>query len=582
MKHDIRTFISYIQLIKGLSKNYFILVILSALVQTAQPFVNIIMLRFIIDELTVYKVASQLIMYISIMVVGNLVLGLLDRLMARSLELKNHLLMADIELQLGKKIMDVYFKYLEDAKVLNLREQVMFFINNKMTIVGLLNRFIQSVVGLIGFLIIVVTMNVYILLLVVAVVIVNSYIYKRMKNREFEHEQNQVLFNRKWSYYIGLAINFFTAKDIRLYNISPFIMNKTKKYHEDAITANDKITHYKGKSYGISSLAIQIQNAAIVAYAAYRVFKQNITIGQFTMYISSANLLSNHLTELTRSVIEFRQMCKHINNFISFTQIPEPNKDGNRILSDDLQLEFKNVSFSYNDDSTLVLNNVSISLKMGEKLAIVGPNGAGKTTFIKLLCRLYKPQTGEILLGGKNIQTYDYEEYMKLLSVVFQDYKLLPFSIRENLDNEGRKSDDAMEEVLKQVGLFGKIKEIPKRLNTSIYKTLDSSGIELSGGQYQKLVIARNILKDAPILILDEPTSSLDPYAEAEIYQHFNVLAKGRTTIYISHRMSSCTFCDKVAVFDKGEIVEYGTHQELLSKKKVYAGMWQAQATYYN
>ncbi|OMF90091.1 ABC transporter ATP-binding protein [Paenibacillus sp. FSL R7-0337] len=582
MKHDVRTFISYIQLIKGLSKNYFILVILSALVQTAQPFVNIIMLRFIIDELTVYKVASQLIMYISIMVIGNLVIGLLDRLMARSLELKNHLLMADIELQLGKKIMDVHFKYLEDAKVLNLREQVMFFINNKMTIVGLLNRFIQSVVGLIGFLIIVVTMNVYILLLVVAVVIFNSYIYKKMKNREFEHEQNQVLFNRKWSYYIGLAINFFTAKDIRLYNISPFIMNKTKKYHEDAITANDKITHYKGKSYGISSLAIQIQNAAIVAYAAYRVFKQNITIGQFTMYISSANLLSNHLTELTRSVIEFRQMCKHIDNFITFNRIPEPDKDGNRIFPNDLKLEFKNVSFSYNDDSSLVLKNVSIILQMGEKLAIVGPNGAGKTTFIKLLCRLYKPQAGEILLGGKNIQTYSYEEYMKLLSVVFQDYKLLPFSIRENLDNEGRKSDDAMEEVLKQVGLFEKIKEIPKRLNTSIYKTLDSSGIELSGGQYQKLVIARNILKDAPILILDEPTSSLDPYAEAEIYQHFNVLAKGRTTIYISHRMSSCTFCDKVAVFDQGEIVEYGTHQELLSKKKVYAGMWHAQATYYN
>ncbi|ETT48453.1 ABC transporter ATP-binding protein [Paenibacillus sp. FSL P4-0338] len=582
MKHDIRTFISYIQLIKGLSKNYFILVILSALVQTAQPFVNIIMLRFIIDELTVYKVASQLIMYISIMVIGNLVIGLLDRLMARSLELKNHLLMADIELQLGKKIMDVHFKYLEDAKVLNLREQVMFFINNKMTIVGLLNRFIQSVVGLIGFLIIVVTMNVYILLLVVAVVIFNSYIYKKMKNREFEHEQNQVLFNRKWSYYIGLAINFFTAKDIRLYNISPFIMNKTKKYHEDAITANDKITHYKGKSYGISSLAIQIQNAAIVAYAAYRVFKQNITIGQFTMYISSANLLSNHLTELTRSVIEFRQMCKHIDNFITFNRVPEPDKDGNRIFPNDLKLEFKNVSFSYNDDSSLVLKNVSIILQMGEKLAIVGPNGAGKTTFIKLLCRLYKPQAGEILLGGKNIQTYDYEEYMKLLSVVFQDYKLLPFSIRENLDNESQRSEDGMEEVLKQVGLFEKIQEIPKRLNTSIYKTLDSSGIELSGGQYQKLVIARNILKDAPILILDEPTSSLDPYAEAEIYQHFNVLAKGRTTIYISHRMSSCTFCDKVAVFDQGEIVEYGTHQELLNKKKVYAGMWHAQATYYN
>ncbi len=240
------------------------------------------------------------------------------------------------------------------------------------------------------------------------------------------------------------------------------------------------------------------------------------------------------------------------------------------------------MSFSYPNTGVKVLDNVSITLHSGEKLSVVGLNGAGKTTFIKLLCRLYDTDSGEILLDGVNIKSYDYDDYMKLFAVVFQDFRLLAFSVDENVLLGKEEPPEVVDSLLEKVGLDEKVKSLPNGRDTMMFKMFDKEGVELSGGEQQKLAIARALYKDAPVVILDEPTAALDPVAEYEIYKQFDELVGGKTAVYISHRLSSCKFCDHIAVFYEGTIKEFGTHDELLRRQDgLYAEMFKAQAQYY-
>ena len=229
------------------------------------------------------------------------------------------------------------------------------------------------------------------------------------------------------------------------------------------------------------------------------------------------------------------------------------------------------------------MKNVSITIPSGQHLAVVGLNGAGKTTFIKLLCRLYDVSDGEILIDGINIKEYSDQEYRKLFAVVFQDFKLFRFSLRENISFDTQTADSEIEPLLKESGLYDDVQKMPHKADTMMWKGFDKKGIELSGGQQQKLALARALYKNAPVVILDEPTAALDPIAEAEVYDQFNKsLAGGKTAIYISHRLSSCKFCDKIAVFDEGELKEYGSHKELMENKGgVYHKMFTTQAEQY-
>jgi len=284
--------------------------------------------------------------------------------------------------------------------------------------------------------------------------------------------------------------------------------------------------------------------------------------------------------------IEISQHCNHLQLYRDFEDMVSQKTHGNKSICgmENHEIEFKNVSFKYPRSNDYTLKNISIKIHAGERLSVVGRNGAGKTTFIKLLTRLYEPTEGEILLDGININEFDYEEYIKLLSVVFQDFKLLAFTLKENiaLNESAYTSEEELITVLKEAGLEEDFKKLPKGILTSIYKRFDKDGIEFSGGQAQKIAIARAIFKNAPIIILDEPTAALDPISEYEIYKRFNELVGNKTAVYISHRLSSCRFCDKIAVFHDGELIQYGSHEELiLEANSHYAQMYNAQAKYY-
>lgn len=245
-------------------------------------------------------------------------------------------------------------------------------------------------------------------------------------------------------------------------------------------------------------------------------------------------------------------------------------------------IEFKNVSFKYPNTEKFVLKDVSIKIESGTRLSIVGYNGAGKTTFIKLLCRLYKPTSGVIYLNGVDISTIDFDKYRDILAVIFQDYQLFSFSIKENIDLDSEYDESRVNEAIEKSGLKEKIESLSKGLNTSIGREFDEEGIEFSGGECQKLAIARAIYKDAPLIILDEPASALDPIAEYDVYKRFSELAAGKCAVYISHRLSSTRFTDKIAVFSDGEICEYGSHNELMQiEGGVYRNMFDMQAQYY-
>lgn len=290
-------------------------------------------------------------------------------------------------------------------------------------------------------------------------------------------------------------------------------------------------------------------------------------------------------------VFNYQDMCKranYANEFVNFMDYPASMPKGRRKVKDGMHVfEFRNLSFSYPGSEVVVLKNVNLTIGEGEHLSVVGLNGAGKTTLIKLLCRLYDPTEGEILMDGINIKEYDYQEYMKVFAPVFQDFKLFAFEIRENLllkDHTDMNDADEIlvRETLQKIDMAEKVNSFKNGARTVLFKQFDSEGIEPSGGEQQKLAIARALIKDAPAVILDEPTAALDPIAEYEIYKHFEELVQGKTAIYISHRLSSCQFCDRIAVFSEGNVKEYGTHEELVGLKDgIYAKMFEAQAQYY-
>ncbi|MNI40906.1 putative multidrug export ATP-binding/permease protein [compost metagenome] len=317
----------------------------------------------------------------------------------------------------------------------------------------------------------------------------------------------------------------------------------------------------------------------------FKVINLSISIGAFTMYVSAIYKLSQNISTLIGYIIDLNQSLIYTNSYVEFINLPNKKSRNNNKTphSDQYEIKFDNVSFKYPNDEKYTLKNINMIIRHGQRLSIVGANGAGKTTLIKLITRMYEPTEGGIFLNGTNIKDYDYEEYLTLFSVVFQDFRFLATSIKANV-TIGRENDKNVEifNVLDKTGILEKVRKMPYELETSLYKLFDSEGIELSGGELQKLAIARALYKNGPIVILDEPTAALDPISEYEIYTRFNDLTENKTTIYISHRLSSCRICDLIAVFKDGHLVELGDHDELMKNQfGDYKKMFDSQAEYY-
>ena len=309
-------------------------------------------------------------------------------------------------------------------------------------------------------------------------------------------------------------------------------------------------------------------------------------IGSVTQYVGAVTNLCSGVSELFRAIGDLPNNANYLYAIREFMEIPNDMYQGSLPTEkrDDreYEVEFRDVSFKYPGSDLWALRHVNMKFKVGSRLAVVGMNGSGKTTFIKLLCRLYDPTEGQILLNGIDIRKYQYDDYMNIFSVVFQDFQLVALPLGQNVAASSEYDRVRSEECLRMAGFGDRLNAMPKGLDTYLYKELDKDGISISGGEAQKIAIARALYKDAPFIILDEPTAALDPIAEAEIYEKFDEIAGDKTAIYISHRLSSCKFCDEIAVFHEGSVIQQGTHADLVANTTgKYHELWNAQAQYY-
>lgn len=308
-------------------------------------------------------------------------------------------------------------------------------------------------------------------------------------------------------------------------------------------------------------------------------------VGSVTQYVGALAGLAQGITGLLELVGELRANAEYLKPTFDFLDIPNKMYQGSltteKRADRKYEIQFRDVSFRYPGTETWALRHVSIKFRVGQRLAVVGENGSGKTTFIKLLCRLYDPTEGEILLNGIDIRKYRYDNYLALFSVVFQDFRLLAQPLGQNVAAAEEYDRARAEECLKKAGFGPRLAKLPKGLDTCLYREFEDDGVEVSGGEAQKIALARVLYQDAPFIVLDEPTAALDPEAEAEVYTRFNDIVENKTAIYISHRLSSCQFCDEIAVFDQGQVVQQGTHVQLAESPGKYHALWEAQAQYY-
>lgn len=406
------------------------------------------------------------------------------------------------------------------------------------------------------------------------------------KNMEIEQSSFAELskFNRIFSYVFWQLADFRFGKDIRLYDSAKLMNGKAEYYSGKMLGVWKAESRGERRNEWGMDITNSLRDGISYFYIGYMAITGAITIGDFSMCIGAAGTLYFSLNGIIGGLQGIVNKCNYAYRYIEFMNYPAALSKGTRKVTGDSHIiEFRNVSFKYPRSDKWVLRNINITIKQGEHLSVVGLNGAGKTTFIKLLCRLYDVTEGEIFIDGVNIKEYSDEEYRKLFAVVFQDFSLFAFSLRENIAfSDDTKNDPAIHEVIDKCGLSGDVGKLPDGLDTMIFKSFDENGTELSGGQKQKAAIARALYKNSPVVILDEPTAALDPVAEYDIYRQFDTLVGGKTAVYISHRLSSCKFCDRIAVFADSTIKEYGTHDELADKPDgIYAEMFAAQAQYY-
>ena len=379
--------------------------------------------------------------------------------------------------------------------------------------------------------------------------------------------------------------NYRNGKEIRLYGEQQLIEKKFLTAHETVV---DKIlqTFFKTSEYTfIMNLCDLLSKLVLYGFAIYRAVNGSMSAGDviiFVMCFIRIQYAFESISDNFGSLLTKSQMWKQLYDFLDIPDekyqgtIPTEKRDDN-----EYEFEFKHVWFKYPDSEEYTLKDINLKWRIGEKMALVGKNGCGKSTLVKLLCRLYDPTEGEITLNGIDIRKYKYEEYMELFSVVFQDSKLFSFSLAENVAADTEYDAERVTDCVIRAGLGERLDTMENGIETCLYKDFDENGVEISGGEAQKLCLARAIYKGSPFIVLDEPTAALDPISEYDIYTKFNGIVGTRTAIYISHRLSSCRFCDEITVMDNGRIAERGSHDELLGNGGVYKELWTAQAEYY-
>ena len=456
-----------------------------------------------------------------------------------------------------------------------------------------ITELLESIGGFLAFSTIISMLHPYIIFLLLIMFGIEMWYGAMTESRKHSTKEESASANRKLNYIAYGTRGIKEAKDIRIYSMISWLREIMQMAMSNKDNLEKRIASLEMRKMLLNGFLIFVRNGCAYVYLVYEYFHGGMTIGDFTLYFTAITGVGSWLDKLTHAFSAFMEANHYVDDFRQFMSLKTDEKTALyniEQLTMPVSFTWDHVSFSYyeRDEHGIqkeipVLRNINVHIKAGEKLAIVGTNGAGKTTFVKLLCGLIKPKDGKILINGFNSADFNIEDYCKLFSAVFQKSGVLPVCIRANIALNIREESDEKDilNCIKLANLDGKINSLPNGIDTCLVKRISEEGTELSGGELQRLLLARALYKNAPVLILDEPTAALDPIAENEIYQKYNQFTEGKTAIFISHRLASTRFCDRIIVMDSGNIVEMGTHEELIQLGGKYAEMFEVQSRYY-
>jgi len=546
--------------------------------------------KVIIDVIEKGGGVDQLLWTVPILVIAMILIYLAERIVKLYVNDAGTLTMFRYMVAIDVKTMEVDYEYIASTKGKTAREKAWKMIRGGgasylyIDVVYL----VLNLAGLISYGGVLATLHPLILVILAVSYVITWYINKKVNAYIQSRREEEAEVSKGLRYLIRNAMDLAGAKDIRLYGIQGWFKNVGDALiqKEDGVL-KDVAKRQLGSAI-VSALLVLIRDGAAYALLIYKVVQGEISVSNFLVYFTMistfANWISGVLENYTNLDLDNRGFCD-FREFMDMKTTIHTGKGAQLPAKEQwpVDLEFRNVSFTYAEAENPTIKNVNLKIKAGERIALVGLNGAGKTTMVKLICGLLHPTEGEIFINGINAADFARDDYFKLFSVIFQDVHLLPISIAGNITLQQEEQYDKvrLQQCLEQSGLKDKIDRLPNGLNTLMVKNVNEEAVELSGGEVQKLLLARALYKEAPVLILDEPTAALDPIAENELYLQYRDMTKERTSIFISHRFASTRFCDRIVLMEQGSILEEGTHEKLMEQGGRYAELFNVQSQYY-
>lgn len=547
--------------------------------------------KLIIDEFVSGKNYRNVILYASVYACATLILNAMNQVTTSKLEKQTKALEYEGIIRLFRKIADMDYYMLQDSETMDhfAKATKCVMAMNFYLLITSLVKFFSSIWVLLVVVGTLILLDFRILLIVGAVIIINAYTNARLNKLRYQTDNELWPLDRRMTWFMRFAGDLKYAKDVRSNHAQDFLFSKYRELSVEFYRLQNKIIDSERNVKLMNTLLTSVQELFIYLILGFNILVARVfTVGDFSLVFNAMDAFKSGCSGIIDGLIEISnrgEYFKQYHDFINISSVFHSGEKKRVTLSetDNFLIEFKNVCYRYPNQERDALHNVNVTIKSSEKISIVGENGAGKTTFIKLLLRLYDPTEGAIYLNGIDIRNIDYEDYCGIFSTVFQDFNLFALTLRENLTlgNEDI-TDEEIAEAANKIGFLHFIHGLPKQLSTLLYSDYDKEGVDLSGGEEQRTAILRALLRRCNVIIMDEPTAALDPQAEYDIYKMINESVGNKLLIYISHRLASSKFCDKILLFADGAIAEQGSHESLMSTDSVYKSLFQLQAQYYS
>ena len=571
------------------NKTYIILLIIKQIINSSFVLISLVFPKYIINSLFVNNNIEISFKYILALVLITLFVNIINSILEKQIFLKKMLVFKEFQLYLGNIVMDTDYCNTENPAYLDTRDKAYKYLygNNQGFGMILENGFqvIGNCINIITIGGIISQLSFGMIFILIAVIILNVAHDAVIKKRIIKLNMSKVKYERRSYYFSNLFSDFRYGKEIRVNSLKKWLSDKYDAQLNEMQNIYKLIGINNLKGNVVGGILYFVQQLVLYTYVILKVLHGSILVGDFSMYLNGIVQFSRTVKTVMNQIIDLRQCTDYFTEYEKYIDMNNSKIQNGKLKLDlhlsQWEIEFHNVSYKYYGQNEYALKNISIKFGSNQKIAIVGENGSGKTTFIKLLLRIYDPTDGYITLNGLDIAEIEYEQYRELFSAVFQDYKLFSMSIRENIELSHPNKPFNYDEFFSKCGLADKIEVLTKGIDTYIYKDFEKDGFEPSGGEGQKIAFLRALYRKTPFVILDEATAALDPKAEANIYEQFNIFFDNKAIIYISHRMSVTRFCDIIYIFKNGKIIENGTHDSLIEVNGEYAQLYNAQAQYY-